>query len=150
MVDPEFRKQKEIIQTEKAKISEVVQVIKNDAIMQKDSVQKRLAERKRRIAAKKGFNVSGGSFLSEITSPIIPKSKEFEPILKDMDGEPKVVECEDGSDEDTIIKISEVKLSPSRDFEKGDKNYSETNFNEISAINNTTIGPDTSMNTSQL
>jgi hypothetical protein len=38
-------------------------------------------------------------------------------------------------------------MSNSRDQEK---NYSETNFNEISAINNTTVGIDTSMNTSQL
>lgn len=38
-------------------------------------------------------------------------------------------------------------MSPSRDH---DNNYYENNFNEISAINNTTVGVDTSMNTSQL
>ena len=38
LVDPEFKKQKEIILTEKAKITDCVQVLKNDTIMQKDSI----------------------------------------------------------------------------------------------------------------
>jgi hypothetical protein len=114
--------------------------------MQKNDLQKRLAERKRRVAAKKGTNNSGGSFISEL-SPALQKlvsGSAFDPILKDIDGEPKVIE-KNSSDEDEIIKVKEIKMSPVR---YADKNYSETNFNEISAINNTTIGPDTSMNTS--
>ena len=116
--------------------------------MQKDALAKRLAERKKRVAAKKGINGSGGSFISSISSPsIIPKNREFEPVLKNLEdeGEPRVEECK-SSDEDELIKVTEVKLSPSR---PGEKNYAETNINEISAINNTTIGHDTSMNNSQ-
>lgn len=122
--------------------------------MQKDALSKRLADRKKRIAAKKGIDGSGSSFISTVSmsSPalIINKSKEFEPILKNMeeDGEPKVIE-EKSSDEDELIKVTEIKLSPSKQYEKGEKNYAETNINEISAINNTTIGPDTSMSNSQ-
>jgi hypothetical protein len=83
-------------------------------------------------------NNSGGSFISELSPAIIKLQPSFDPILKDIDGEPKVIE-KNSSDEDEIIKVNEIKV---------EKNYSETNFNEISAINNTTIGPDTSMNTS--
>jgi hypothetical protein len=153
-VDPEFKKQKEIIETEKTKISECVEVIKKDTIMQKDALSKRLADRKKRVAAKKGIDGSGSSFIStvSISSPAfnIPKTKEFEPILKNMedDGAPKVVECKNSSDEDELIKVTEIKLSPSKLYEKAEKNYAETNINNISAINNTTIGQDTSMNNS--
>ena len=119
--------------------------------MQKDALAKRLAERKKRLAAKKGVDGSGSSFISTISlsspSLIHPKTKEFEPVLKNMeddDGEPKVEECK-SSDEDELIKVTEIKLSPTKD---GEKNYAETNINNISAINNTTIGPDTSMNNS--
>jgi hypothetical protein len=41
--------------------------------------------------------------------------------------------------------VTEIKLTPSK---LGEKNYAETNINNISAINNTTIGHDTSMNNS--
>jgi len=123
--------------------------------MQKDALSKRLADRKKRIAAKKGVDGSGSSFIStiSITSPalVIPKSKEFEPILKNMEdeGEPMVEECKNSSDEDELIKVTEIKLSPSKQYEKVEKNYTDTSINEISAINNTTIGQDTSMNVSQ-
>ena len=150
LVDPEFKKQKDIIQQEKEKINECVQVIQNDTVMQKDALAKRLADRKKRLAAKKGVDGSGSSFISTISlsspSLILPKTKDFEPVLKNMedDGEPKVEECK-SSDEDELIKVTEIKLSPSR---HGEKNYAETNINNISAINNTTIGHDTSMNNS--
>lgn len=65
------------------------------------------------------------------------------------DGEPRVEQSKNSSDED-MIKVNEIKLSPHRYNEKADKNSFVTNFNEISAINNTTVGPDTSLNTSQL
>lgn len=148
LVDPEFKKQKEIIQNEKTKINECVQVIQNDTVMQKDALAKRLAERKKRIAAKKGVDGSGSSFISTVSSPaiVVPK-KDFEPILrKDEDGEPTFEE-KNSSDEDELIKVSEVKLSPSKQHEK---NYEGININEISAINNTTVGVDTSMNNSQI
>jgi hypothetical protein len=67
------------------------------------------------------------------------------------DSVPKGKNC---SDDEELIKINKISMSPSainlspnRPY---DKNYAETSFNEISAINNTTIGPDTSMNTTQL
>ena len=92
LIDPEFKKQKEIIVSEKEKMTEAVKVIKNDTIMQKDCIQRRLAERKRRKAQKQGVNGSGGSFISEALSPNIlnksknsqkekENSKEFIPIL---------------------------------------------------------------------
>ena len=103
------------------------------------------------MAKKKAVDGSGGSFISELSPAVAPKSKEFIPIFNDMenDGEPRVEQSKNSSDED-MIKVNEIKLSPHRYNEKADKNSFVTNFNEISAINNTTVGPDTSLNTSQL
>lgn len=72
-LDAEAQKNREIIKQEKIKVEKTIQLIKNDQISQKNSIESRIAERKKRLEMKRSVILQHNNSIVETTKdPVKP------------------------------------------------------------------------------
>ena len=148
--DPETIREKEylakITNEKKENAQKVAIKLQTDKIVQKENIQKKLAERRQRLAKKKANGSQVDSSGSSLISPAQVESTQsigFVPILSKVEMENDEVNKTQGSD-NTPGPLYPPELTQAQ--KKVDLTVG--NIHEISAINNTTV--QSSINTSQI
>ena len=85
-MDPESKKNREIIKQEKIKVEKTIQLIKNDQMSQKNSIESRIAERKKRLEMKRSVILSQNNSFVETKN-----SQNGQQDLAKQKGEPQAV-----------------------------------------------------------
>lgn len=82
-LDAEAQKNREIIKQEKIKVERTIQLIKNDQISQKNSIESRIAERKKRLEMKRSVILQHNNSIVETTKdpvkPPVNLKKKYRP-----------------------------------------------------------------------
>ena len=73
LLNPQTKKDREFILNEKLKTEKTIQLIKNDQLSQKNSIESRIAERKRRLEMKRSAVLAQGDLDASISSTSQPK-----------------------------------------------------------------------------
>lgn len=68
LLNAQTKKDREIIKNEKLKTEKTIQLIKNDQISQKNSIESRIAERKKRLEMKRSAVLAQGDLDASISS----------------------------------------------------------------------------------